>query len=218
MIWFIIFFISAISHELAHGYAAFRLGDPTAKEAGRLTINPLKHIDPFGTILLPAIIILANIFTNLKFVPLVIFKPVPINPIHFKHPDKDSFKVALAGPGINLLYVLVMAIIIRLGLKITFIANSMIFINFIKYFGVWFIFVNLVIAAFNLIPIPPLDGSWILNLLLPIRWKFYLNKARTYIVVLFIILFISGRFSFIFYFFFDFFRKLTNWILIGKMI
>ncbi len=201
--------ISAISHELAHGYVAYKLGDPTAKMAGRLSINPIKHIDPFGTIIFPLILYWAG------FVPLILFKPVPINPIYFKHPEKDGVKVALAGPGINLLYVFLMAIIIRIGIHTSYIKNSYLFILFVKYFGQWFILINLMLASFNLIPIPPLDGSWVLQAMLPVRWKFYFIKSRTYLIIIFIILIATGKLGFIFQYILNLFLKITLWLIIG---
>ncbi len=205
-----IIFIAAISHELAHGYMAYHLGDPTPKVAGRLTINPLKHIDLFGTIIFPVLLYFAG------FIPLILFKPVPINPIHFKHPNKDSVKVALAGPGINLLYVFLAALFFRFtGLATKDFDTLNAFELIITRFGIWFIFVNLIIASFNLIPIPPLDGSWVLNAILPLRLKFYFQQFRTYFMIIFIILVITGQLSFLFKILRNFFLTITLWIIGG---
>ncbi len=189
---------------------AYYLGDPTPKIAGRLTINPIKHIDLFGTIIFPVLLYFAG------FIPLILFKPVPINPIHFKHPDKDSVKVALAGPGINLVYMLIMALFFRItGIAAKGINNLTMFELLITRFGIWFIFVNLIIASFNLIPIPPLDGSWVLNSILPLRIKFYFQQFRTYLMIIFIILVITGQLNFLFIRLRNFFLKITLWIMLG---
>lgn len=207
---FVIIFIAAISHELAHGYMAYHLGDPTPKIAGRLTINPLKHIDLFGTIIFPLLLYFAG------FIPLILFKPVPINPIYFKHPNKDSVKVALAGPGINLLYVFLIALFFRFTGLANKDLNSLTSLEvLITRSGIWFIFVNLILASFNLIPIPPLDGSWVLNAILPLRLKFYFQQFRTYFMIIFIILFITGQLSFLFKILHKFFLTITLWIISG---
>jgi Zn-dependent protease len=141
----IVLFLSISLHEFSHGAMAYFLGDPTAKEEGRLTLNPLKHIDPFGTILLPLFLIVANF-------PVVFgwAKPVPVNPFYFKNPKSDMVKVALAGPFSNYFVAILFAI-------------------FYKFFGLEYFYLisiyNFLLGTFNLFPIPPLDGSWFLNLL-----------------------------------------------------
>jgi Zn-dependent protease len=141
----IVLFLSISLHEFSHGAMAYFLGDPTAKEEGRLTLNPLKHIDPFGTILLPLFLIVANF-------PVVFgwAKPVPVNPFYFKNPKSDMVKVALAGPLSNYFVAILFAI-------------------FYKFFGLEYFYLisiyNFLLGTFNLFPIPPLDGSWFLNLL-----------------------------------------------------
>jgi len=141
----IVLFLSISLHEFSHGAMAYFLGDPTAKEEGRLTLNPLKHIDPFGTILLPLFLILANF-------PVVFgwAKPVPVNPFYFKNPKSDMAKVALAGPLSNYFVAILFAI-------------------FYRFFGLDYFYLisiyNFLLGTFNLFPIPPLDGSWFLNLL-----------------------------------------------------
>lgn len=145
-------------HEYAHGYVAYRFGDPTAKSLGRLTLNPLKHLDPLGT--------LAFFIIKIGWA-----KPVPVNPNYFKNPRKDMLWVALAGPAVNF----VMAIISALLTKIVwFIAASIPYsplakailvpVNEVLMASVW---INLVLCIFNFLPIPPLDGSKILAGLLP---------------------------------------------------
>jgi Zn-dependent protease len=134
-------------HEFAHGYAAWRLGDPTARALGRLTLNPLKHLDPVGTI--------ALFFFRFGWA-----KPVPIDPSHFRHPTRDLAIAALAGPAANLLTAVAAGAIVRV-------------LGLLGVGGFWwtlanyFVVFNLILCFFNLIPIPPLDGSRLLYHLLP---------------------------------------------------
>ncbi len=195
IIFFIVLLVSAISHELGHGYTAYLLGDDTAKRAGRLTFNPLKHIDLLGTIIFP-------IMTYIAFkLPLVMFKPVPINYINLKNPSKDSIKIALAGAGMNLLLIIISVVVLKLFIALKIFKqilsspNSLLF--FISYALLVSILINLVIAMFNLIPIPPLDGSWIVRGFLPVRWRFYYQKGYTYFLIIFFIFIFTGGARFI---------------------
>ncbi|NPV13906.1 site-2 protease family protein [candidate division WOR-3 bacterium] len=136
-------------HEFSHGYAAFILGDPTAKQSGRLTLNPLKHLDPLGTILL--------------FLPWTRFgwaKPVPINPNNFKNPLRDFAISALAGPISNFLVAIFAGIVARI---LTAVGVN----GFAWKLSGYFVIINLILCFFNLIPIPPLDGSRLIYYLLP---------------------------------------------------
>jgi Zn-dependent protease len=134
-------------HEFAHGYVAWRLGDPTAKAAGRLTLNPLKHLDPIGTI--------ALFLFHFGWA-----KPVPIDPSYFRHPTRDMAISSLAGPAANLLTAAVCGGIVRL-LDLFGVAG------FPWMLANYFVLFNLILCFFNLIPIPPLDGSRLLYHLLP---------------------------------------------------
>lgn len=152
----IILVFSAIIHEISHGFQAERLGDPTARLAGRLTLNPLKHLDLFGSVVLP---------TSFYFLSGGSFvfgwaKPVPYNPLNLKNPRMDAGKIAIAGPTANL----IVAGIFGLLLKI-FVALN--FASAIKPFFVSIIYINILLAVFNLVPIPPLDGSKALFAFLP---------------------------------------------------
>jgi Zn-dependent protease len=143
----IILVFSVVFHEVAHGWAAMKKGDPTARAMGRLTLNPIPHIDPFGTIILPLMLILMHS-------PVIIgsAKPVPINPMYFKKPKQDMALTAAAGPGSNLLLAFGAAILFHLLHAVTpgsLLAGLM----------VYAVLLNLVLAFFNLVPIPPLDGS-----------------------------------------------------------
>jgi Zn-dependent protease len=152
----VILVFSVIFHEVSHGYAALWRGDHTAKDAGRLTLNPIPHIDLFGTILLPLFLVLAH-----SRILIGSAKPVPINPWNFRNPRKDTAIVALSGPASNLALALVAGIAARLLLPV--LGLNSIFVRL----AVYGLLVNLVLAYFNLVPIPPLDGSRILALFLP---------------------------------------------------
>jgi Zn-dependent protease len=156
----LVFLIPSITfHEFMHGWAAYQLGDPTAKNAGRLTLNPIKSIDPFGSILLPLIGFLAGGF---------IFgyaKPVPYNPMYFKNLRKGEIIVGFAGPSANLALALVGAAIAWSAVPLLNVNASLAQALYVV--GVALAEINLVLMFFNLIPIPPLDGSSIVPLFLP---------------------------------------------------
>lgn len=150
--------VGIVVHESAHAGAAYVLGDSTARGRGRISLNPLKHIDPFGTILLPLLMIAAG-------GPVFAFaKPVPVYLNNLKHPKRDEVLVSLAGPASNILLACLGALILRgvlhsaAGSPLAFGAAA----GFVVEFSITFIFVNLSLAFFNLIPLPPLDGSSII--------------------------------------------------------
>jgi Zn-dependent protease len=167
---FILFILlySIILHEVSHGYVAYRLGDPTAKYEGRLSLNPISHIDPIGTILLP----LLGFFTAGFIFGWA--KPVPYNPYNLKNPQKDSIYIALAGPLTNIILVLIFTFLYK-------IYPSNVFL-----FGLR---INLVLAFFNLLPIPPLDGSKILLTKIPLEIYQYLELYGFLLIIVFIIFF-----------------------------
>ncbi|MCI2242688.1 site-2 protease family protein [Adlercreutzia faecimuris] len=160
-----------VLHEVAHGFAAWKLGDPTAKRSGRLSLNPLKHIDPFGTVILPLMLMLMNM-------PVFGYaKPVPYNPRYFKDPRRGDVIVGLAGPAANLAMACVAAAVAWLLLDPA--RGGLLSNDLFSYFYLWFLpqfaLVNLFLMFFNLLPIPPLDGSSIFALLIPARYlpKYY---------------------------------------------
>lgn len=170
----ILSFVPAIVlHEMAHGFAAYKLGDPTAKRAGRLSFNPLAHIDPFGTVIMPALLMAMNM-------PIFGYaKPVPYNPAYFKDPRKGDLIVGLAGPFANLLQAVLAGIVAWLFWLFApvgqWVAASEFFDYFYLMFFPMFALINLYLMFFNLLPIPPLDGSSIFAFFMPEKWlpKYY---------------------------------------------
>ncbi len=158
----IILIFSAILHEIAHGYVADRLGDPTARLMGRLTLDPRPHIDPFFTILMPLLLI----FSGSTFI-LGGAKPVPVDPFNLKDGKKDMALVSLAGPLMNIVLAITGALLIHIlysGVPFVLVGTSLFGLILTK-----IVILNLLLAVFNLLPIPPLDGSKIFALLLPER-------------------------------------------------
>lgn len=173
----IVLLFSVVIHEVSHGSVAYALGDPTAKYAGRLTLNPIKHLDPMGSVLLPLLLLLLTAGRGPIFGWA---KPVPINPYNFKNPRWDNAKVAIAGPGSNLLIALIFGLIIRFS---PFLPPSLFIIFSI------IVILNLLLAIFNLLPIPPLDGSHLLFTILPERFwklKIFLQQYGFFILIFFI--------------------------------
>lgn len=185
----IVVLFSIILHECAHGLAAERLGDPTARQAGRITLNPIPHLDPIGSILLPGIMLMISLMGG----QAILFgwaKPVPINPYNLNNPKRDMMWIGLAGPATNFAVALVLALLARL----LPISTNPLGAN-ILFYGVA---INLLLGFFNLIPIPPLDGSKILTGLLPERYAYALNSIGRFGFIILIILFMSGVFRIIF--------------------
>ena len=184
----ILAFVPAIVlHEVSHGYAAYKLGDPTAKAAGRLTLNPLAHVDIFGTVILPIILMLAH-------APVFGYaKPVPYNPQYFEDKRKGDVIVGLAGPAANLVQALVGSAIAwaLVGVAENLVATNIVFAYFYIYFLPYYVLINLFLMFFNLLPIPPLDGSCIYVYLVPKdRMDIYYKIEQYAMPVLLILLFI----------------------------
>ena len=150
----VILFFSVILHEVAHGYAAFTLGDPTARDAGRLTFNPINHMDPWGTVVLPLFLIVVRS-------PFLVgwAKPVPVNPYLLRDPKRGMMLVGAAGPLANISLILLSAIALR---ALPFSAPPLLF-DLFKYCCA----INIILALFNLVPVPPLDGSKVVAGFLP---------------------------------------------------
>jgi Zn-dependent protease len=162
-------------HEVAHGWTADKLGDPTARLAGRLTLNPLAHLDPIGALM----------FVVAKFGWA---KPVPVNPYNLRHPVRDMVWVAAAGPAANFLLAALSLLAVRwsAGIDLTFVAEP--FRNLCR----WSYIINLNLAAFNLIPIPPLDGSQILKGFLPRRTLLTYERFEPYGFIVLVLFLMSG--------------------------
>ena len=184
----IILLFSAILHEIAHGYVAEKLGDPTARLAGRITLDPRKHIDPVLSVAIPLLLLITG--------SPVLFggaKPVPVDPYNLKEGRKDIALVSLAGPLTNILIAIIAALIYKLfpfGIANTQIGNILPFLTEI-------VRINLLLAIFNLIPIPPLDGSKVFSLLLPeeLANRYLAIGSIGMFIILFLLVFPIGGFS-----------------------
>lgn len=184
----IIILFSAVLHEVAHGYVADRLGDPTARLAGRLTLDPRRHIDPMYSILFPLILAMSGL-------PVIAAaKPVPIDPFNLREGRKDIALVSLAGPLTNIIIAVIASFLIKFLFLIS--AGSVV-VLFIMTFLTLVVQLNLLLAIFNLIPIPPLDGSKIFALLLPEEHaNVYLSLGSIGMIIIFFLLFFPlGGFS-----------------------
>ena len=183
-----IFLFSVVLHEVSHGLMAYHLGDPTAKNLGRLSLNPLVHLDLFGSIIVPGFLLLLSHFAKTG----IIFgwaKPVPINFNQLRDKKYGPVKVALAGPSANLSLALIFGLLARYGLS--FGGESVFIHNLVGIFEIT-VWINLVLAIFNLMPIPPLDGSYLLITALPRRWKKYsllLEQYGWFLLLIFIFFF-----------------------------
>lgn len=165
---YLVVVLSAVIHEYAHGWGAMRAGDPTAKYAGRLTLNPLVHLDMFGTVLLPLFLLLTGgIFIGYA-------KPVPVNPYNFKDPKKGMIQVSLAGVTMNLILGFVFSF-----LYVAFRINDWAGTSFQGMLSL-IAYINIILAVFNLIPIPPLDGSKLLQALVPQKYQLLLARLNAY--------------------------------------
>ncbi|MEA3369692.1 MAG: site-2 protease family protein [Candidatus Ratteibacteria bacterium] len=173
------FTIAITVHEASHGWLADKLGDKTARAMGRVTMNPLAHIDPIGTVVLPLLLIL----TRSPFI-FGWAKPVPVNPYNLRNPRKDMLWIGLAGPTANIITAVVFALILRSGMIV---AGSI-----SQIFVVQVILINLVLAVFNLIPIPPLDGYQILSGLLPREAAISYSRIQPYGMWILIALLVLG--------------------------
>ncbi len=177
---------SIIVHECSHGIIAYKCGDPTARMLGRITLNPIKHIDPFGTIMLPIMLRLFGL------PPFGWAKPVPVNFSNLRHPKRDMIWVAAAGPGSNLM-------LATLGILLMVLTKQMILslpqglVYMLLSYASYFVLINVLLAVFNLMPIPPLDGSRIMSGLLPYRWAEQYSRIEPYgFLIIFVLIYLNA--------------------------
>lgn len=205
----IVLILSAVFHEYAHGWMAKRLGDDTAERAGRLTLNPLKHLDWVGSVILPIMLV---VFKSNFFIAWA--KPVPYNPYNLRDQKFGELKVAAAGPITNLIIALVAGIIIRV-IPMAYAAKSALLMGFftndasifsmtqgslaasLALLAIVVCFINIALAVFNLIPVPPLDGSKILAAILPARAREAFWRFEQYGFILLVVLLMSGILDFL---------------------
>jgi Zn-dependent protease len=173
----VVLLFSVIIHEVAHGYVALLNGDPTARLSGRITLNPIPHIDPIGTILLPAILFLTG--SRLLFGWA---RPVPVNPSYFRDHRMGEITTSFAGPASNLLLALLFSFLLRLGMG----GPGLLLLS---YYGCT---INIFLALFNLIPIPPLDGSHLVSAFLPYNMLQYYRYLEPVGFIIILLLFYSG--------------------------
>ncbi len=183
-VWSLPVLFAITVHEAAHGWVARRLDDPTAMMLGRLTLNPLKHIDPVGTVLVPLLMLL--------FSPFIFgwAKPVPVTWENLKHPKRDMALVAVAGPLSNLLMALFWVLVLRIGIGIN--PELPWLGTYLFYAGQAGIVINLVLMVLNLLPLPPLDGGRVLSGLLPGPWSWQLDRIEPYGLPILLLLLLSG--------------------------
>jgi Zn-dependent protease len=190
-------------HEVAHGWAASKFGDQTARLSGRLTLNPIKHIDIVGTIVVPILLLLLHSGFIFGWA-----KPVPVDARNMRNPRRDMAIVAVAGPLANLLMALFWAIVA----KISFISlDSFLWLaKPLLYMGEIGVIINVMLAVLNCLPIPPLDGGRVLASVLPPRWTWYLSRLEPYMFIIIVLLMITGVFA---HLIFPPILFLTNWII-----
>ena len=180
-VWVVPVLLAITVHEVAHGWIARKLGDNTAFMLGRLTLNPLKHVDPMGTIVIPGLLLLMQAGFIFGYA-----KPVPINWKNLRQPKRDMALVAAAGPGANCLMAIGWALLIRLGLLLGETGMALVLM------GVAGITINIILMVLNLLPLPPLDGGRVMTGLLPGPWAYKFSRIEPYGFFILIALLVTG--------------------------
>lgn len=164
--------MSIVIHEVAHGFMANWLGDPTARLAGRLNLNPFKHIDPIGSVVVPGFLFLTNAGILFGWA-----KPVPYNPYNLKNQRYGEALVAAAGPGTNIILAIIFGLVVRLGVGMGLPSEFL-------HLSYYIVYINVLLACFNMLPVPPLDGSKVLSALLPyqleLKYRDLIGKVEQY--------------------------------------
>ncbi len=189
-IWALPILMAIVFHEVAHGWVAFKLGDPTAARMGRLTLNPISHIDLFGTVLLPLFLIIAHSPFLFGYA-----KPVPVNFNNLKHPKRDMIWVALAGPVTNLLLAFGSVLVLKVLLSLSDGSLSSFWLAIVKPLALMAknsLFINILLAVFNIFPIPPLDGGRVLVGLLPEPHSSTVARVEPYGILVLMVLLFTG--------------------------
>ncbi|MDQ6994138.1 MAG: site-2 protease family protein [Mariprofundaceae bacterium] len=184
-IWALPVLMAIVLHEVAHGWVAYKLGDDTADWLGRLTLNPIKHIDPIGTVLIPVLLLVMQSPFLFGYA-----KPVPINWRKLRHPKRDMVWVALAGPITNLILALLSTLLLMLAVQLP--SSMLWFIQPLALMCQASIMINLVLLVFNLIPLPPLDGGRVATGLLPGTLSYQLSRLEPYGFIIIVVLMMMG--------------------------
>ena len=195
VIWIPAFLLAIAFHECCHAWMADRLGDPTARSQGRVTLNPIAHLDPIGTVLIPLLIIITGGGFLIGWA-----KPVPVNPYNLRHIKRDYMLVSLAGPASNIASAIVFALLFHM---VVFVSKTIHLPGAIGEPVVLFLVaavqLNLILAFFNLIPVPPLDGSGILQGLLPDRYEEIFSRIRPFGIFILMALLMMGALNVIWF-------------------